>query len=125
MGEAEEQTIDSLDWLSSWELLGKSKQMFGKNQGQTTGVRCAPEGIELTVSPDSVWLRINQTLIPLWPLAAHLGRASIQGEGKQKTSKDEAPQVYSRKESVRLGYVPLGAEGWGMRRVQCGCLGCF
>ena len=117
-------TIDQLEWMSGWELLGKSengewKKLAGKQQETIP----APDGVEDGES-DSVWLRVNDSMYPLWPLAA-FGRASIQGEGKEKTSKDEAPQVYSRKESVRLGYVPLGAEGMGYAESSAGALAAF
>ncbi len=118
------EAIDSLDWLSSWELIGKTEtDVWKKLTGKSPESVDTPEGITESAS-DSVWLRINQTLIPLWPLAA-FGKPSIQGEGKQKKGSTEAPQVYSRKESVRLGYVPLGAEGMGYAESSAGALAAF
>ena len=118
------EAIDSLDWLSSWELIGKTEtDVWKKLTGKSPESVDTPEGITES-APDSVWLRINQTLIPLWPLAA-FGKPSIQGEGKQKKGSTEAPQVYSRKESVRLGYVPLGAEGMGYAESSAGALAAF
>lgn len=118
------EAIDSLDWLSSWELIGKTEtDVWKKLTGKSPESVDTPEGITES-APDSVWLRINQTLIPLWPLAA-FGKPSIQGEGKQKKGSTEAPQVYSRKESVRLGYVPLGAEGMGYAESSVGALAAF
>ena len=118
------EAIDSLDWLSNWELIGKTEtDVWKKLTGKSPESVDTPEGITES-APDSVWLRINQTLIPLWPLAA-FGKPSIQGEGKQKKGSTEAPQVYSRKESVRLGYVPLGAEGMGYAESSAGALAAF
>jgi tetratricopeptide (TPR) repeat protein len=119
-----EETIDQLEWMSVWELLGRSENgEWKKLTGNEQETIPAPDGVGDTES-DSVWLRVNNSLYPLWPLAA-FGKPSIQGEGKQKKGSTEATQVYSRKESVRLGYVPLGVEGMGHAESSSSALAAF
>ena len=71
------EAIDSLDWLSSWELIGKTEtDVWKKLTGKAPESVDTPEGI---TESRLIQCGYGSTgaLIPLWPLAA-FGKPSIQ-----------------------------------------------
>ena len=105
--------LESLGWMDGWQLIGKDGSgnwlnLCGEGRGSPME---PPAGMEAN-EPDRVWLLAGGDCLPLWPLAA-FGIPRLQTGDKEKVGKRECPQVYVRREPVRLGLSPLGAEGMG------------
>ena len=116
--------LASLNWIVDWKLLGMNGQgqwihIKGEIGSPLSETKEEPEG-----EPDAVWLEIGQERLLLWPLTA-FGIPTIQKGDKAKTGSLECTQVYVRKETVRLGLVPLGVEGMGYSESSADAVAAF
>ena len=108
-----EDLITQSGWLAACNLLGKNKEqnwcVIQGPEGRTT----PHTGFTLPEKePDAVWLQIEELNLRLWPMAA-FGRPSLEEDARDRTLEQEHSQVYVRREQVRLGYFPVGAQGIG------------
>ena len=104
--------LDDLQWITSFQLIGKSEngKWFSLQGKEATKLEQAPESLE--GDPDSLWVEVQGQYLQLWPMAA-FGFPRLMAADKEKVGKAECPLIYVRKEPVRLGLVPLGAEDMG------------
>ena len=101
-----------MNFLGQWILLGRDKSDSGdESKGQAKPrhggrkPRRGGAGRRLAVAR-----RRRAAPLLLWPLTLYGRPCSLDGERERRGPK-EAAQVYTRKESVRLAYTPVGAEG--------------
>ena len=106
--------ITHTEWLVSFTLLGKTKDdqwsMIHSPEGKTTPF--SNPNLPKEEEPDAVWLKIEDLTVRLWPMAA-FGRPSLEEDLGDRTIEQEHSQIYVRREQVRLGYFPVGAQGIG------------
>ena len=109
-----EDIITHTEWLVSFTLLGKTKDnqwcMIHSPEGKTTPF--PNPNLPKEKEPDAVWLKIEDLTLRLWPMAA-FGRPSLEEDLGDRTIEQEHSQIYVRREQVRLGYFPVGANGIG------------
>ena len=109
-----EDIITHTEWLVSFTLLGKTKDdqwsMIHSPEGKTTPF--LNPNMPKEEEPDAVWLKIEDLTLRLWPMAA-FGRPSLEEDSGDRTIEQEYSQIYVRREQVRLGYFPVGAQGIG------------
>jgi tetratricopeptide (TPR) repeat protein len=107
-----QQTLHAAAFLKDWELLGRDEAgIWRRLRG--------PDGREESAQPpqlggdqeaDAVWLRKNDRALLLWPLLL-FGKPASEAENGRRVGPEDKAQVYSRRDSVRLTYTPLGMEG--------------
>ena len=114
-----ESVITLSGWLTNCLLLGKNnEQKWCTIQGALGSTTpCSDLELPEEEEPDAVWLRIGDLNLRLWPMAA-FGRPSMEEEERNpdksnQDSRKEHSQIYVRREQVRLGYFPVGAQGIG------------
>ena len=114
-----ESVITHSGWLTNCVLLGKNnEEKWCTIQGALgTTTPCSEPELPEEEEPDAVWLRIEDLNLRLWPMAA-FGRPSMEEEERNpdkgnQDSRKEHSQIYVRREQVRLGYFPVGAQGIG------------
>jgi tetratricopeptide (TPR) repeat protein len=108
-------------FFANWELLGRTaaggwRQLRGPEGGPVE----AP-AVPADAKADAVWLRRGEQLTLLWPLAI-FGQPFVESAPR---GGGDAPQVYSRKEAVRLTYTPVGLDGLAQSESGEGALRAF
>ena len=101
-------TVNQLSWLSGWELVGRDREgnWLSLAGAEPATASFAPE--ERSQEVDAVWIKIGPQSFPLWPLAVF---GAAKTPGSSKAGAEDLTQIYTRRESVRLAYTPIGAEG--------------
>jgi tetratricopeptide (TPR) repeat protein len=101
-------TVSQMSWLSGWELVGCDKEgrWLSLAGAEPAASSFAPE--ERSHEVDAVWIKIGPHSFPLWPLAVY---GAARAPGASKVGAEDLTQIYTRRDSVRLAYTPLGAEG--------------
>ena len=108
-----EQTLNEAAWLETWVLIGRDEGGTWLHlQGHGEGDAIKEPSLKDDPDNDAVWLQTGDSLLVLWPLAL-FGKPTTEAEGKQRSGSGEHAQIYTRRESVRLAYTPLGMEGMG------------
>lgn len=113
-----DKTVIQMNWLSAWELAGRDKEgrWLSLAGAEPTAASFAPG--ERSHEVDAVWIKIGPHSFPLWPLAVF---GAAKAPGASKAGAEDLTQIYTRRESVRLAYTPLGAEG--IAQSESGALG--
>lgn len=98
-------------FLAEWELLGRDEQgQWRRLRGLAEGEPASAPAAAGEIEQDAVWLRRGSRLDLLWPLAL-FGKPSAGTSSGVRAAAEVKPQIYSRKEAVRLAYTPVGLDG--------------
>lgn len=103
-----DQTVSAMQWLSGWELVGRDKEgrWLSLAGFEPANASFTPE--ESAHEADAVWIKIAHDVFPLWPLAVF---GAAKAPGASKAGAEDLTQIYTRRDSIRLAYTPIGAEG--------------
>lgn len=101
------ETLEAAAFLKGWELLAREAEgSWMRLRGcEVHACEELPGGV---AAESGVWLRREDTLLRLWPLAL-FGVPDNEGRSGQRA----LPQIYSRRDVVRLTYTPIGGSGLG------------
>ena len=101
-------TVSQMSWLSGWELVGRDKEGSWLSLAGAEPKTASFAPGERSHEVDAVWIKIGPHSFPLWPLAVF---GAAKAPGASKAGAEDLTQIYTRRESVRLAYTPIGAEG--------------
>jgi hypothetical protein len=105
-------TLAAAAFLGGWEVLGQAAGGGWRClRGAESAVEIPPPApLPATPEADAAWLRAEGRLWLLWPLAL-FGKPASEMPGGRRAGPEDKAQIYTRRDSVRLLYTPLGAEG--------------
>jgi len=107
-----QQMLHAAAFLKDWELLGRDEAGIWRRLRGPDGREESAQPLELggDLEADAVWLCKNDRALLLWPLML-FGKPASEAETGRRVGPEDKPQVYSRRDSVRLAYTPLGMDG--------------
>ncbi len=108
-----EQVLREAGFLSSWAFLfehsgGVWKILRGTGEPVTVEPPLLPQPAD--EEPGALWFRDAGGMLSLWPLSLFSPPCVMEG-GRKGPLDQPVPQIYTRRESMRLAYLPLGLEG--------------